>query len=220
MNAQPVPKNPITVLIVDDHEMVRLGLSQMLSTYQELAVVGTASNAQEALDKSFELRPDVLLLDLRLPDKEGYEVCREVRAKLPNTRVLVLTSYTDDERVFESIAAGANGYVLKEIGSDELVETIVKISEGKSILSPSITDRVLDRVKVKQEDSPEKRMLLLTRQELRVLALVAEGKTNKEIGMELNLSDKTVKNYMSNVMEKLGVNRRTEAAAFFARFKR
>lgn len=220
MNAQPVPKNPITVLIVDDHEMVRLGLSQMLSTYPELAVVGTASNAQEALDKSFELRPDVLLLDLRLPDKEGYEVCREVRAKLPHTRVLVLTSYTDDERVFESIAAGANGYVLKEIGSDELVETIVKVSEGKSILSPSITDRVLDRVKVKQEDSPEKRMLLLTRQELRVLALVAEGKTNKEIGLELNLSDKTVKNYMSNVMEKLVVNRRTEAAAFFARFKR
>ncbi len=220
MNAQPVPKNPITVLIVDDHEMVRLGLSQMLSTYPELAVVGTASNAQEALDKSFELKPDVLLLDLRLPDKEGYEVCREVRSKLANTRVLVLTSYTDDERVFESIAAGANGYVLKEIGSDELVETIVKVSEGKSILSPSITDRVLDRVKVKQEDSPEKRMLLLTRQELRVLALVAEGKTNKEIGLELNLSDKTVKNYMSNVMEKLVVNRRTEAAAFFARFKR
>lgn len=220
MIPQPIVKKAITVLIVDDHEMVRLGLSQMLSTYPELSILGTAANAQEALEKSLELKPDVLLLDLRLPDREGYEVCRDVRAKLPFTRVLVLTSYTDDERVFESIAAGANGYVLKEIGSDELVETIVKVSEGKSILSPSITDRVLDRVKIRQEDSPEKRMLLLTRQEMRVLALVAEGKTNKEVGLELNLSDKTVKNYMSNVMEKLMVSRRTEAAAFFARFKR
>ena len=208
----------VRVLLVDDHEMVRVGLTQLLTEYPRLEIVGEAGTVAEAIHQAGEVQPDVVIMDIRLPDGEGYQACDPIRAVVPNVRFLVLTSYTDDASVFESIAAGVNGYLLKEVHADELAEAVEQVHHGKSILAPAITDRVLYRIKSDQQDVPEKKILLLSRQERRVLELVAEGNTNKEIGVSLNLSDKTVKNYLSNVMDKLEVNRRTEAAAIFARY--
>ncbi|MBM3841454.1 MAG: response regulator transcription factor [Verrucomicrobia bacterium] len=203
----------IRVLIVDDHEVVRIGLRTLLSRFPHIEVVGEAGTAASAIAELQRTSPDVILLDVRLPDRSGYEVSRQIQRMDGEPRVLILTSFADDNTVFEAIAAGADGYLLKEIDADGLVKAIEKVAAGQSILDPAVTGRVLGRVKNLSE--PPSKIDILSTQERRVLALVAEGKTNKEIAVDLGLSDKTIKNYLSNVLDKLHLSRRSQAAAFF-----
>lgn len=205
----------IRVLIVDDHEVVRIGLRTLLSRFPHIEVVGEAGTAAAAIAELQRTTPDVILLDVRLPDQSGYEVSRQIQKMDGEPRVLILTSFADDNTVFEAIAAGADGYLLKEIDAEGLVKAIEKVAAGQSILDPAVTGRVLGRVKNLAE--PPSKIDILSTQERRVLALVAEGKTNKEIGVDLGLSDKTIKNYLSNVLDKLHLSRRSQAAAFFVR---
>jgi two-component system response regulator DevR len=207
---------PIRIVLVDDHQMVRVGLKTLLESYPMLAVVGEAATAAEALDVVQKLGPHVILLDIRLPDGSGLDVCRQLRTAVPSLRVLMLTSYYTEEMVLDAIEAGAEGYLLKELNSDFLVRSITEVMEGKSILDPSVTRKVLDRVRAGETGQNKATLKVLSPQERRVIALVAEGKTNKEIGAALSLSDKTVKNYLSNLMEKLNFSRRSQAAAFYA----
>ena len=207
----------IAVLLVDDHEVVRLGLRTLLSREQTLEVVGDASTAAEAVAQARRLRPDVVVMDVRLPDRSGVEACREIRAEVPGAQVLMLTSYADDEAVLASIMAGAAGYLLKQVRGQELARAIETVARGQSLLDPGVTQKVLDRMKRLVAGEQPDGMATLSPQEQKVLALVAQGKTNKEIAGELGLSDKTVKNYLSHVFEKLSLSRRAEAAAFFAR---
>jgi two-component system, NarL family, response regulator DevR len=208
----------IRLLIVDDHKVVRLGLHTLLSRHNGIEVVGEAGTSAGAVEQTAGLKPDVVLMDVRLPDGNGFEACRQIRRVQPDTRVLFLTSFADEEIVLESIDAGGDGYLLKEIDEENLVQAIRNVAAGKSILDPAVTRRVLERVKNTDTHlgTPStNRLASLSPQERRVLALVAEGKTNKEIGLALGLSDKTVKNYLSNIMEKLQVTRRSQAAAYF-----
>jgi two-component system response regulator DevR len=207
---------PIRIVVVDDHQMVRVGLRSLLESYPTLAVVGEAATAAEALDVVPRLGPHVVLLDIRLPDGSGLDICRQLRAAQPDLRILMLTSYFTEDMVMEAIEAGAEGYLLKELNSDFLVRSIMEVMEGKSILDPSVTRKVLNRVRVADNGQNQTSLKTLSPQERRVIALVAEGKTNKEIGVALGLSDKTVKNYLSNLMEKLNFSRRSQAAAFYA----
>jgi DNA-binding NarL/FixJ family response regulator len=207
---------PIRILLVDDHQMVRVGLRTLFQSYPELEVVGEAGSAVEALAAVPNLAPHVVLLDIRLPDESGLEVCRRLRRAHPGVRVLMLTSYYTDDMVMDAMEAGAEGYLLKEINADFLVRSITEVMEGKSILDPVVTRKVMDRVRSGKTEDKRAKLDLLSPQERRVIALVAEGKTNKEIGVALNLSDKTVKNYLSNLMEKLSFSRRSQAAAFYA----
>lgn len=210
---------PIRIVLVDDHQMVRVGLKTLLESFPELAVVGEAATAAEALETIPKLGPHVVLLDIRLPDGSGLDVCRKLRAARQSPRVLILTSYYTEDMVVDAIEAGAEGYLLKELNSDFLVRSIKEVMEGRSILDPLVTRKVMDRVR--GGNAPENRasLDLLSPQERRVIALVAEGKTNKEIGAQLKLSDKTVKNYLSNLMEKLNFSRRSQAAAFYVKHK-
>ena len=203
----------IRVLIVDDHEVVRIGLCTLLSRFANIEVVGEAASVATALAELQRGLPDVVLLDIRLPDGSGYDVARQIQKMPGETRVLILTSFADDDAVFQAIAAGADGYLLKEIDGEALVKAIEKVASGQSILDPAVTGRVMGRVKNMAE--PPSKFDILSSQERRVLALVAEGKTNKEIALDLGLSDKTIKNYLSNVLDKLHMSRRTQAAAFF-----
>jgi DNA-binding NarL/FixJ family response regulator len=207
----------IAVLLVDDHEVVRLGLRSLLSLEQGIEVVGEAGTAVEAVIQAARLRPDVIVMDIRLPDRSGVEACREIRSADPNVQVLMLTSYADEEAIFNSIIAGASGYLLKQIRGEELVRAIETVAGGQSLLAPAVTQKVLEKMKRLASGQKPDEMLELSAQEQRVLALVAEGKTNREIARALGLSDKTVKNYLSHVFEKLNFSRRAEAAAFFAR---
>jgi len=209
---------PIRLLIVDDHKVVRLGLHTLLSRHIGIEVVGEAGTSSAAVEQTARLNPDVVLMDVRLPDGNGFEACRQIRRVQPDTRVLFLTSFADEEIVLESIDAGGDGYLLKEIDEENLVQAIRNVAAGKSILDPAITRRVLERVRntdTHSETPSTNRLGSLSPQERRVLALGVEGKTNKEIGQALGLSDKTVKNYLSNIMEKLQVTRRSQAAAYF-----
>jgi len=204
----------IRLLIVDDHSVVRFGLRALLSRHPGIDVAGEAGTVSAAVAETARLNPDVVLMDVRLPDGNGFEACRQIRKLQPETRVLFLTSFADEEIVLESIDAGGDGYLLKEIDEDNLVGAIRSVAAGHSILDPAVTRRVLERVK--NPDTPSTNILdSLSPQERRVLALVAEGKTNKEIAVALGLSDKTVKNYLSNILDKLQVTRRSHAAAFF-----
>jgi DNA-binding NarL/FixJ family response regulator len=206
---------PIRLLIVDDHKVVRLGLHTLLSRHAGIEVVGEAGTMAGAVQEAARLLPDVVLMDVRLPDGNGFEACRQIRRSLIETRVLFLTSFADEEIVLESIDAGGDGYLLKEIDEENLVRAVRSVAAGQSILDPAVTRRVLERVK-NADNSPAKDKLdTLSAQERRVLALVAEGKTNKEIGLALGLSDKTVKNYLSNMLDKLQLTRRSQAAAFY-----
>lgn len=205
----------IRLLIVDDHKVVRLGLTTLLNRHPGIQAVGEAATVAAAVEETLRLRPDVVLMDVRLPDGNGFEACRQIRQSLPDTRVLFLTSVADDEIVLESIEAGGDGYLLKEIDEDALIRAIKNVAAGQSILDPAVTRRVLERVKNLDAPVTRDKLERLSPQERRVLALVAEGKTNKEIGVELGLSDKTIKNYLSNVLEKLEMTRRSQAAAFF-----
>ncbi len=214
---QPESKS-IRLLIVDDHKVVRLGLHTLLSRHNGIEVVGEAGTSAAAVEQTVGLKPHVVLMDVRLPDGNGFEACRQIRRVQPDTRVLFLTSFADEEIVLESIDAGGDGYLLKEIDEENLVQAIRNVAAGKSILDPAVTRRVLERVKNTDTHlgTPStNRLGSISPQERRVLALVAEGKTNKEIGVALGLSDKTVKNYLSNIMEKLQVTRRSQAAAYF-----
>ncbi|MCH7579017.1 MAG: response regulator transcription factor [Chloroflexi bacterium] len=206
------------VMIVDDHEVVREGLRSLLRRRQELAVVGEADSVASAIEEARKTEPDVVIMDVRLPDGSGVEACREIRSERPETKVLMLTSYADEEAVFASIMAGAIGYLLKQTSTKTLIEAIDRAMRGESLLDPAVTQRVLERVRSGKQDEDEE-LALLSEQEKKILDLIAEGKTNKEIAKEIFLSDKTVKNYVSSILSKLSLRRRSEAAAFIARKK-
>jgi two-component system, NarL family, response regulator DevR len=205
----------IRLLMVDDHKVVRLGLHTLLAHYPDIEVVGEAGTVAEAVARAVELNPDLVLMDVRLPDGHGFDACRQIHQLLPEVRVLFLTSFADERIVIESIDAGADGYLLKEIDEPSLVRAIREVARGQSILDPTITRHVLERAKTPSTAPARDRWDVLSPQERRVLALVAQGKTNKEIAVVLDLSDKTVKNYLSNVLDKLDMTRRSQAAAFF-----
>ena len=204
---------PLRVLVVDDHDIVRKGLVMLMSRQEDLLVVGEAGTAEEAVEKARELSPDVVVLDIRLPDGTGIEACRDIRAENPDVKVLMLTSYSDEEAVMGSNMAGASGYLLKEIRSQEIVQAIRQVGAGQSLLDPKVTAGVLERVRRGSDDDP---IAQLTDQERRILDSIAEGKTNREIAEEVHLSDKTVKNYVSSILGKLEVSRRSQAAAYLA----
>ncbi len=206
----------IRVLIVDDHEVVREGLRALLRRRPQLAVVGEADSVASAIEEARENEPNVVIMDVRLPDGSGIEACREIRARRPETKVLMLTSYADDEAVFASIMAGATGYLLKQTHGQTLVEAIERAMRGESLLDPAVTQRVLERVRA-ADSGKEDEISLLSEQEQKILNLIAQGKTNKEIAQDVFLSDKTVKNYVSSILSKLNLRRRSEAAAFIAR---
>jgi len=208
---------PIRLLLVDDHEVVRVGLRTLFGSTKTIQVVGEAGTGDAAVKAAVRLKPDVVLMDLRLPDKSGVEACREIRAASTDTRVLFLTSYSDDDAVLAAVFGGASGYLLKEIGGKSLIHAVEAVASGHSILDPAVMQRVINSMKssVEAEDKDKDKDNILSPQEKRVLALVAEGKTNKEIATALDLSDKTVKNYLSNIFQKLQVSRRAQAAAIF-----
>ena len=206
---------PIRVFLLDDHEVVRRGLHELLTLEDDLEVVGEGSSAHDALVRIPAVRPDVAVLDVRLPDGSGVEVCREIRSTLPDTHCLMLTSYADDEALFDAIMAGASGYVLKDIRGNDLVTAIRQVAGGKSLLDPQATARVLERLRNGQQK--DSRLEALTDQERRILDFIGEGLTNRQIGEQMHLAEKTVKNYVSSLLAKLGMERRTQAAAFVAR---
>jgi DNA-binding NarL/FixJ family response regulator len=209
----------IRLLIVDDHEVLRMGLRTLFHESGGIDVVGESGTMAQAVSEALKLKPDVVLMDVRLPDGSGVDACRQIRAQRPGTRVLFLTSYADDDAVLATILAGADGFLLKEVGSGELLKSVRSVAAGRSILDPAVTQRVLARVKTLSTAGDAKTPSGddLSPQERRVLALVAEGKTNKEIATALNLSDKTVGNYLGNVFQKLQITRRAQAAAYFTR---
>lgn len=204
------------VFLLDDHEIVRRGLRELLEAEDDLVVVGEAGTAAEALARIPALLPDVAVLDVRLPDGDGVEVCREIRSGHPEVNCLMLTSYADDEALFSAILAGAAGYVLKQIRGTDLVDAIRRVALGQSLLDPSATARVLERLRTPPQQ-PTDDLATLTDQERRILEHIAEGLTNRQIGERMYLAEKTVKNYVSNVLMKLGMSRRSEAAAYAAR---
>lgn len=208
---------PIRLLLVDDHQVVLVGLRTVLHNRQGITVVGEAGSKAEAVQAAKRLKPDIILMDVRLPDGSGVEACRDILARHPTTRVIFLTSFADDEFALAAVLAGAQGYVLKNIDSDLLVQSIRAVFNGQSLLSPALTQQALIRVKAGPAQVGPVRKQSLAPQEERVLALVAEGLTNKEIAAALQLSDKTVKNYLSNMFQKLHITRRAQAATFFVK---
>ena len=205
----------IRLLLVDDHEVVRVGLRTVLHNRHGITVVGEAGSKAAAVREAKRLRPDVVLMDVRLPDGSGIEACRDILASHPTTRIIYLTSFTDDESVLAAVLAGAQGYVIKDIDSDLLIRSIRTVSNGQSILNPALTQRALSWIKAWPAQAGPVRGFSLSHQEERVLALVAEGLTNKEIATAMQLSDKTVKNYLFNLFKKLRISRRAQAAAIF-----
>ena len=203
------------VFLLDDHEIVRRGLRELLEGEEGFAVVGEAGTAEEALARIPATNPEVAVLDVRLPDGNGVEVCREIRSRHPEVRCLMLTSFADDEALFSAILAGAAGYVLKQVRGTDLLDAIRRVAAGQSLLDPTVTARVLERLRVPQ--APDESLASLTDQERRILDLIAEGLTNRQVGERMFLAEKTVKNYVSNVLMKLGMSRRSEAAAYAAR---
>jgi len=208
---------PLRVLLVDDHEVVRNGIRALLQAEDDIVIGGEAGSVQEAIDEADRTRPDVVVMDVRLADGSGIEATREIRARRPATAVLMLTSFADDEALFASIMAGAAGYVLKQVKSGELVRAIRTVGRGESLLDPTVTTSVLDRLRKGKHMLKDEKLARLTPQEERILTLVADGKTNREIGEELHLAEKTVKNYVSSILSKLEVARRAEAAAYLVR---
>jgi DNA-binding NarL/FixJ family response regulator len=218
--AVPVSENPLRVMLVDDHELVRAGIRALVESAPDVEIVGEADSVRRAIEEAERSWPDVIVMDVRLADGSGIEATREIRARRPGVKVLMLTSFADDEALFASIMAGAAGYVLKEIRSGELLTAIRAVGEGKSLLDPSVTSAVLDRLRKHKQAFQDRKLGRLTAQEERILGMVAEGRTNKEIGDVLELAEKTVKNYVSSILTKLEVARRAEAAAYLARHTR
>ena len=210
--------NSTRVLLCDDHEVVREGLRTLLSRHQDIAVVGEAGTMAEAIEAAAKAKPDVVIMDVRLPDGSGVEACRAIREARPETRVIMLTSYADDEALFASIIAGASGYLLKQTRGQAVVDAIQAVAAGRSLLDPDVTGKVLERVR-KGREQEDPKIASLTEQERKVLEQLAEGKTNREIGTVLFLSEKTVKNYVSRILDKLGLSRRAEAAAYVAKHR-
>jgi DNA-binding NarL/FixJ family response regulator len=204
----------IRLFLVDDHEIVRRGLRELFETQDDMEVVGEAGDAETAIQRVPALAPDVAVLDVRLPGRSGIEVCREMRALLPELRCLMLTSFADDEALSAAILAGASGYLLKEIRSGELVASVRKVAAGESLIDPAVAAATAQRLRHGDEDE---RVARLTPQERRILELIVDGKTNRQIGAEMFLAEKTVKNYVSNLLMKMGFARRTEAAVYAAR---
>jgi two-component system, NarL family, response regulator DevR len=210
--------DPIRVYLLDDHEVVRRGLRDLLESEGDIVVVGESGSAVEATARIPALRPDVAVLDGRLPDGSGIDVCRDVRSVDPTIKAMILTSYDDDEALFAAIMAGAAGYVLKQITGNDLLNGVRRVAGGESLLDPSLVARVLDRVRSGPETRPE--LAGLTEQERKILALIAEGLTNRQIGERMFLAEKTVKNYVSSILSKLGLERRTQAAVLASRLLR
>jgi DNA-binding NarL/FixJ family response regulator len=208
---------PRTLLVVDDHEVVREGLVALLDRRTGFQVVAQAGTVAEAVAQAAKFQPDLVIMDVRLPDGSGIEACREIRAARPETRVVMLTSYPDEEAVLSAILAGASGYLLKQIRARDLVSALEQVGDGASLLDPAVTEKVLERVRMAARGTATDELAELTAQERKILLLVAEGKTNKEIAAEVFLSDKTVKNYVSSILSKLDLQRRTQAAAFVAK---
>ncbi len=206
----------VRVMLVDDHEVVREGLRTLVGKNKGLIVVAEAATMAEAIETAARAKPDVVIMDVRLPDGSGVEACRTIREARPETKVIMLTSYADDEALFASIVAGAAGYLLKQTRGQAVIDAITSVAQGRSLLDPDVTGKVLERVRRgRDEDDPA--FASLTDQERKVLEQLAEGKTNREIGEVLFLSEKTVKNYVSRILDKLGLSRRAEAAAYMAK---
>jgi two-component system response regulator DevR len=210
----------VRVLLCDDHELVRRGLRALLESDLTVEVIGEASSADEAIRSAATSTPDVVVMDVRMPGRSGIEACRDIRAHREQTRVLILTSFADDEALFSAIMAGASGYVLKQIHGNDLLDAIHRVAKGESLLDPSVTGRVLARIRGEVTTDDEGGGVgQLTPQERRIVGLVAEGMTNRQIGEQVHLAEKTVKNYVSNILMKLDLSRRAEVAAFMARRK-
>lgn len=207
----------LRLMLVDDHEVVRSGLKTMLEAAGDVRVVAEAGTVRDAIVQAERTKPDVIVMDVRLADGSGIEATREIRAQSPETKVLMLTSFADDEALFASIMAGASGYVLKQIRGDDLVRAIRSVGRGNSLLDPAVTATVLERLRKGKHLLRDERLARLSAQEERILTLVAEGHTNRQIGAQLKLAEKTVKNYVSTILSKLEVGRRAEAAAYLAR---
>ena len=219
MSESPV-RSPLRLLVVDDHEVVRQGLVALLDRRESFQVVAEAGTVAEALEQARRHRPEIVIMDVRLPDGSGIEACRAIRAEFPTTRVVMLTSYPDEEAVLSAIVAGASGYLLKQIRARDLVAALETVGRGESLLDPAVTEKVLERIRrIATGSSDNDEISQLTSQERKILLLVAEGKTNKEIASEIFLSDKTVKNYVSSILAKLNLERRAQAAAFVARHR-
>jgi two-component system, NarL family, response regulator DevR len=210
-------RTALRLLVVDDHEVVRQGLVALLDRREGFDVVAQAGTMAEAVAAAARFEPDLVVMDVRLPDGSGIEACREIRAARPETRVVMLTSYPDEEAVLSAIIAGAAGYLLKQIRGRDLVTALEAVGRGESLLDPAVTEKVLQRVRAAASGGATDELAELTSQERKILMLVAEGKTNKEIAADVFLSDKTVKNYVSSILSKLNLQRRTQAAAFVAR---
>ena len=202
------------ILLVDDHEVVRLGLRTLLDHHTHFEVIGEASTAKEALDQVARLHPDIVLMDIRLPGTSGIEACEEVTTHFPETRVVMLTSYAEDEMLFSAIRAGASGYVLKQISSEDLIHALEAVGRGEAMLDPAVTQRVFQEVRRAVKEEEASAFANLSQQERHVLLLVSEGKTNREIAKALFLGEGTVRNYVSSILSKLGVSNRAEAAAY------
>ena len=210
---------PLRILVVDDHEVVRQGLVALLDRREGFEVVAEAGSVAEAIAMAHRFEPDIVILDVRLPDGSGVEACREIRSERPATKIVMLTSYPDEEAVLSAIVAGASGYLLKQIRARDLVSALEAVGRGESLLDPAVTEKVLERVRRIATGESTDELAQLTSQEQKILLLVAEGKTNKEIAAEVFLSDKTVKNYVSSILSKLNLERRAQAAAYMARLR-
>jgi len=202
------------IILVDDHELVRIGLKSLLERHPQFDVVGEAGSAREALEQVESLKPDVVVMDIRLPGTSGIDACEQIVNQFPETKVLMLTSYAEDEMLFSAIRAGASGYVLKQIGSEELIKAIEAVGRGEALLDPAVTQRVFQEVRRAVKEEEASAFSHLSQQEKHVLLLVSEGKTNREIAKNLFLGEGTVRNYVSSILSKLNVNNRAEAAAY------
>ncbi len=202
------------IVLVDDHELVRIGLKSLLERHPQFDVVGEAGSAREALEQVESLKPDVVVMDIRLPGTSGIDACEQIVNRFPETKVLMLTSYAEDEMLFSAIRAGASGYVLKQIGSEDLIKAIESVGRGEALLDPAVTQRVFQEVRRAVKEEEASAFSHLSQQEKHVLLLVSEGKTNREIAKNLFLGEGTVRNYVSSILSKLSVNNRAEAAAY------
>ena len=202
------------ILLVDDHEVVRLGFRALLERHPQFEVIAEASTAREALERVKQYAPDVVVMDIRLPGGSGIEACEEITENYPHSKVIMLTSYAEDEMLFSAIRAGAAGYVLKQIGGEDLVKAIEAVGRGEALLDPAVTQRIFQEVRKAAKDEEASAFAALTQQEKHVLVLVSEGKTNREIAKALFLGEGTVRNYVSSILSKLGVSNRAEAAAY------
>jgi DNA-binding NarL/FixJ family response regulator len=207
----------LRILLVDDHEVVRVGVRSLIERQPGMEVIGEAGSVREAVSQSELLAPDVVVLDVRLPGGDGLEACRQIKARRPKTRIIILTSFPDDEVLFDAIACGADGYVLKQIGSSDLIQALERVGRGESLLDPSLTGQVFAKMREVRREERAHAFAGLNAQEMQILARIAEGKTNREIGEAMHLSEKTVRNYVSLILGKLDLTSRAQAAAYAAR---